>query len=382
VASAAPSDSVSKQLPAALDGNRHAGQVVTSVAQQSTSSQQAGKNEEQSKESQATLQNNLNIAVRKDLMPNSVAKAPSPPTPQPPVSLSQPNKRENLQNATVEPPQLPLKQPNGTIIHHNMFKGPSGGVHSEGSLPQSHSPTISQAQATNKVEPKEDVSLHTQTPQNHHIAGSMVQQNTPDLNTPQGPKTKGALKGWSNLRLGETPNTPSLGTLGGQPPSHQKSRPVDTSSTFAAYQKAAKEKADRERSLREQQESSRRQKERSEKERLKAEQERRKEREEEDALEQARRAMLSQVAPQQVNAQPQTPQLTVPPQPTPTLPVSVPPPTTSPVSAVPSEAERARIERERQRQREQERRRREAQQNQIDMNRQSDMMAAFEENII
>jgi len=38
--------------------------------------------------------------------------------------------------------------------------------------------------------------------------------------------------------------------------------------------------------------------------------------------------------------------------------------------------------RERQRQREQDRRRREAQQNQIDMNRQSDMMAAFEENII
>jgi len=45
-------------------------------------------------------------------------------------------------------------------------------------------------------------------------------------------------------------------------------------------------------------------------------------------------------------------------------------------------AEQARMERERQRKREQERRRREAQQNQIDMNRQSDMMAAFEENII
>jgi len=55
------------------------------------------------------------------------------------------------------------------------------------------------------------------------------------------------------------------------------------------------------------------------------------------------------------------------------------------ISAVPvvsSPADQARIERERQRQREQERRRREAQQNQIDMNRQSDMMAAFEENII
>ena len=39
-------------------------------------------------------------------------------------------------------------------------------------------------------------------------------------------------------------------------------------------------------------------------------------------------------------------------------------------------------ERERQRQREQERRKREAMANQIDMNRQSDLMAAFEENII
>ena len=65
-----------------------------------------------------------------------------------------------------------------------------------------------------------------------------------------------------------------------------------------------------------------------------------------------------------------------------------------------SEAEKAKQERDRLRQREQERRRREAQvcrnpngvivnsyvcvfqQNQIDMNRQSDMMAAFEENII
>ena len=65
------------------------------------------------------------------------------------------------------------------------------------------------------------------------------------------------------------------------------------------------------------------------------------------------------------------------------------------------ESKRAKLEREKLRQREQERRRREAQvsweimrdlslsyqnfifqQNQIDMNRQSDMMAAFEENII
>jgi hypothetical protein len=54
------------------------------------------------------------------------------------------------------------------------------------------------------------------------------------------------------------------------------------------------------------------------------------------------------------------------------------------MSAVPEEpdpAEKARLERERQRQREQERRRREAKANQIDMNMQSDLLAAFEDTI-
>merc|ERR1711936_1142479 len=115
----------------------------------------------------------------------------------------------------------------------------------------------------------------------------MGHQQAADLNTPQGVKNKAQLKGWSNLRLGDTPATPSLGTPLGQIPSQMKSRTVDTSNTFAAFQKAAKEKSERERSLREQQESSRRQKERSEKERLRVEQGRRKEKEEEDALEQA-----------------------------------------------------------------------------------------------
>ena len=87
-----------------------------------------------------------------------------------------------------------------------------------------------------------------------------------------------------------------------QPSSAQKPR-SDSTSTFAAFQKAAKEKADRfvagdggenniqdvscrERTMREQQEFNRRQMERKEKERQKQEQEKRKEKEEEDALEQ------------------------------------------------------------------------------------------------
>ena len=88
-----------------------------------------------------------------------------------------------------------------------------------------------------------------------------------------------------------------------QQTSAQKPRSVDSTSTFAAFQKAAKEKADRfeagddgenniehdscrEKTLREQQEINRRQMERKEKERQKLEQEKRKEKEEEDALEQ------------------------------------------------------------------------------------------------
>ena len=54
----------------------------------------------------------------------------------------------------------------------------------------------------------------------------------------QGPKTKGALKGWGNLS-NATPTGPMS-----QQTSAQKPR-SDSTSTFAAFQKAAKEKADR-----------------------------------------------------------------------------------------------------------------------------------------
>merc|ERR1712025_1484805 len=117
--------------------------------------------------------------------------------------------------------------------------------------------------------------------------------NSADLNTPQGPaKTKGALKGWGNLSssMTSTPTGPML-----TPVSGQKQSQLNTSSTFATFQKAAKEKADRDRILREQQEINRKTIERKEKERLRMENDKRKEREEEDALEQARRmSQLSQ----------------------------------------------------------------------------------------
>jgi len=205
--------------------------------------------------------------------------------------------------------------------------------------------------------------------------------------------SKGVLNPWSSLA--GAPVTP-VATPG-------KPRTVNTSDTFAAFQKAAKEKADRERNLREQQEHSRKVKERSDRERQRMEIEKRKEREEEDALEQvfdlflkdpktapeinsisvsqARRNMvlgsnLAQTTPQTVPPPAPTPPLAAPP----AVPLRVAPPAGSPGTG--AAVEPARAERDRQRQREQDRRRREAQQNQIDMNRQSDLMAAFEENII
>merc|ERR1712107_620145 len=130
-------------------------------------------------------------------------------------------------------------------------------------------------------------------------------RHNPDLNTPQGPKTKGALKGWGNLSssMSSTPGPSPMTT----PQSGQKTRPVNTSSTFATFQRAAKEKADRERTLREQQGINRRTMEMKEKERQKIEHEKRK-KEEEDALEQARRAMLSQSSSQSSHSTPSSAQ--------------------------------------------------------------------------
>ena len=119
-------------------------------------------------------------------------------------------------------------------------------MNAESSQPH-HPPSIPPAQplTASKVEMKEDVPPTPQTPQNHHQQNLGQPQQTPDINTPQGVKNKAQLKGWSNLRLGDTPATPSLGTPMGQIPSQMKSRTVDTSNTFAAFQKAAKEKSER-----------------------------------------------------------------------------------------------------------------------------------------
>jgi len=268
------------------------------------------------------------IAVRKDLMPSS-GGSPGPAA--------------GANNSLAAKPE-DKPQPNGP---GGLMDGPS-----PSSPPGSVNPANSQ---------------------NHHNS---------DLLTPQGPKTKGALKGWGNLSSG-TPTGPMS-----QQTSAQKPRSVDSTSTFAAFQKAAKEKADRERTLKEQQEINRRQMERKERERQKMEQEKRKEKEEEDALEQVRRShssipavstVSSSVAPPPASAVSAMSSVSQPVSSSAAPPAALTPtPSPGPVS----EVDRAKLERDKMRKMEQERRRREAQQNKIDMNRQSDMMAAFEENII
>jgi len=322
------------------------------------------------------------MAVRNDLMPQgggSVAPvataAPAAVSPElPPVSLAPVQDPMAALLGLEEPlssaPTVDKPMNNGT--HHDVYKGPTGVASMDPGMPPG------------MVEPM----FNPQTispPQNYNA----------DI---QGDKSKGALKGWSTLA--GTPVTP--GSAGGVLPPG-KSR-VATSDTFAAFQKAAKEKADRERSLREQQEMSRKVKERNERERQRAEHEKRKEQEEELALEQARRSMMGAAAPPASRPPAAAPPTSRPPassssstpssRPVPTTPQqsnTVPRPLSSPVPAVPtpaplpvapSPAELAKQERDRLRQKEQDRRRREADKNKIDMNRQSDLMAAFEENII
>ncbi|XP_076353714.1 bromodomain-containing protein 3-like isoform X2 [Tachypleus tridentatus] len=167
-----------------------------------------------------------------------------------------------------------------------------------------------------------------------------LQTSTPGLK-----KTESKLKNfgsWSSLAQNVS-NIPSTSHCG-----NKKTSALDS---FQHFKKQAKEKQDRQRQLKEQQEIRRHQKEQEEKERQRIERERQREKEEEEALERLRKARQAQ---QQGQTEEKTQQ---------------------------NDSQQASNERERQRLREQERRRREAMARQIDMNRQSDIMATFEENL-
>ncbi|XP_049698046.1 bromodomain-containing protein 3 isoform X2 [Helicoverpa armigera] len=162
---------------------------------------------------------------------------------------------------------------------------------------------------------------------------------------------------WSSLAQAGSPQSiPNMGT------NHQiKQKPVMDS--FQAFKKQAKEKIDRQRALIEQQEL--RKKEQAERERQRQETERRQPDEEK---------MRVGAGPRKVeSAEVASPRVS---------PVArASPPAAAAAAAAAAPDKPAASERERLRQREQERRRREAMAGQIDMNMQSDLMAAFEESL-
>ncbi|XP_060526053.1 bromodomain-containing protein 3 isoform X3 [Cylas formicarius] len=162
---------------------------------------------------------------------------------------------------------------------------------------------------------------------------------------------------WSSLAKAGSPQNNASGAS-------SKQQVMDS---FKAFQNKAKEKADREKQRLETLELKRQQKEQAEKERMRQEMERRREVEEQEALEKARKAVAEREQQQQQ---------ALPSQRVEELKSSPGEGSTSPGS-LSSGSDRI-SDRERQRLQEQERRRREVMANKIDMNMQSDLMAAFE----
>ncbi|RVE43427.1 hypothetical protein evm_011922 [Chilo suppressalis] len=163
---------------------------------------------------------------------------------------------------------------------------------------------------------------------------------------------------WSSLAQAGSPQSiPNMGTN-----NQMKQKPVMDS--FQAFKKQAKEKIDRQRALIEQQEL--RKKEQAERERQRQETERRHPDDEKmrGPVQGVRKPESAEVASPSVS---------------PVARASPPAAVAAAAAAAPDKP--AASERERLRQREQERRRREAMAGQIDMNLQSDLMAAFEESL-
>ncbi|CAH2269084.1 jg27031 [Pararge aegeria aegeria] len=162
---------------------------------------------------------------------------------------------------------------------------------------------------------------------------------------------------WSSLAQAGSPQSiPNLGTN-----NQIKQKPV--MDTFQAFKKQAREKIDRQRALIEQQEL--RKKEQAERERQRQETERR------HPEEEKMRVGVSARKPE--SAEVSSPSVS---------PVARGSPPAAPAAPPPAAPDKPPAsERERLRQREQERRRREAMAGMIDMNMQSDMMAAFEESL-
>ncbi|XP_014482621.1 PREDICTED: homeotic protein female sterile-like isoform X3 [Dinoponera quadriceps] len=245
-------------------------------------------------------------------------------------------------------PQIPLKKEEKSlpISQPQLTQKTIDEMNTLGMPPMGNNHTTSQLMPEKKMTPPD-----SKTTANFATAfkNKTVEQNVKNASS------------WSSLAQASSPQSSAAG-------SSMKSSA--TRDSFQAFKKQAKEKQDRQRALLEQQEMRRQQqqKEQAERERLRQENERKREREEEDAMDKARK----NVGDQPGNTMTAT---------TRTEEVRAIADTDSSSPSHSSSQDRAAAERERQRLREQERRRREAMAGQIDMNMQSDLMAAFEESL-
>ncbi|XP_044728855.1 bromodomain-containing protein 2-like isoform X2 [Chrysoperla carnea] len=249
-------------------------------------------------------------------------------------------------------------------------------------VPTQQMPSINQIQPLKKedkplITPKPIEELTNPVPSNYlpdnkksvHSNNPDIQNknNNPGANFVSAFKTKSDIKNatsWSNI-IAQANSPQNSNLAGGNNKQH------NMQDSFQVFKNKAKQKQDQQRALMEQQEQRRHQKEQAERERLRQENEKKREKEEEDALEKVRKAGV--VESQQ---QPLTPTRVN------QLKGSNDGGSVSPRSTtMPPPASQDAAERERQRQREQDRRRREAMAGQIDMNMQSDLMAAFEETL-
>ncbi|KAL1506160.1 hypothetical protein ABEB36_005573 [Hypothenemus hampei] len=242
-----------------------------------------------------------------------------------------------------------------------------GGLPMEVSIPSMFDPLpshlnnvqVKKENALPKVEPQDTFGL--QDKKQPQMSGGMIdqKQSMASFGGGMGPgfKVKPDVKNassWSSLAKANSPQNSAGGNS-------SKQHVMDS---FKAFQNKAKEKADREKQRLETLELKRQQKEQAERERMRQEMERRRELEEQEALEKARQAVAEREKPAQ------------PPQRVEELKSSPGEGSSSPGS-MSSGSDRI-SDRERQRLQEQERRRREVMANKIDMNMQSDLMAAFE----
>ncbi|XP_054158043.1 bromodomain-containing protein 2-like isoform X1 [Oppia nitens] len=167
----------------------------------------------------------------------------------------------------------------------------------------------------------------------------------PNASSELASKSASGLGGWK--ALGQT-------TSGGS----DRINKVAAENSFEQFKKQAKEKQDRQKQLIVQQEFKRTQKEREERERIRLEKERQREKAEEELLERHRKAQQQQIDSSRNQSSNSSP---------------------ASGSGSPSQVALTASDRDRLRQQEKERRMREARAQQIDLNRQSDVMASFEE---